>query len=303
MSKRFDGVLYGIAENIRKPLSMLPQNIKQNIEEIRLRKNLPLAVTVLGETVFINVNGQTSFTVGSNTVYVNSVDLQESFRLLSNNSAFAHSEELKKGYLKLKDGSRVGISGEIGKDSVKEINSLNIRIARQINGCALKLAAEYRGENWLIAGPPGCGKTTVLRDFIRLISSGFNGKIYRTAVIDNRGEIWGSGENDLGLATDVLSAQSKAKGIEIALRTLFPEVIAFDEIGTSEEAEQISNSFNAGVSVITTAHIGTVEELTKRNITRQLLSNGYIQKVAVLPRLHGGKIIIRDSESFKNQYA
>ncbi|MBO5321283.1 MAG: Flp pilus assembly complex ATPase component TadA [Clostridia bacterium] len=298
MSKRFENILWGIDGEIRETLNKLPTVTKQNTQEIRLRRGLPLALTVYGETVFVKKDGQTSLYPQNDLQFVSKENVENSFRKLCKNSAFAHEEELKNGYLKLDNGYRAGIFGTVNsKGNMEEVTCINIRIAREIKGVANKIAHSFRGEGWLIAGPPASGKTTFLRDFIRQISNGTGGKNYRVAVIDSRGEIGGSGENDLGLSTDVLNIKDKALGVEIALRTMFPEVIAFDEIGNLEELNQVKQSLNAGVSVITTAHIGSVSELLQRDVTRELLKSGAISRVALLSKALGGEIrVLTDRE-------
>ncbi len=303
MSQRFNEMLYGVGENIRENLCCLSDTVKQNTEEIRLRKGLPLAITVAGETVFVKRGGQTSFYPENGLITVSESDVTQSFRLLCNNSAFAHGEELKNGYIKLKNGSRAGVFGTVNREGqIQDVTGINIRIARQIKGAASHIAMSFRGEGWLLTGPPGCGKTTLLRDFIRQISSGVTGKIYRVAVIDSRGEISGFGSNDLGLATDIINTEEKASGIEIAIRTMFPEVLAFDEIGSMHELERVKDGFNAGVSIITTAHITNAEELLKRDITSSLLKSGVISRVAVLPKLYGGEIKIFTLKELFNDF-
>ena len=301
MSERFNSMLYGVNDKLRDVLYSIPSAVKQSTAEIRIRRGSPLSLTVTGETVFVKNNGQTSFDAGCGLITVTEKDVDECYRLLCSNSVFAHEEELKNGYIRLKNGSRAGVFGSINAEGkISEISSINIRIAREIQGAASGIVKYYRGEGWLIAGPPGCGKTTVLRDFIRQISWGFAEKIYRAAVIDSRGELWGNGANDLGPATDILNIGDKAAGIEIALRTMFPEVIAFDEIGTTEELKRVKESFNAGVSIITTAHTGNWQEMLKRDVTRELLMSGAINRVALLSKMQGGEIKISTAEELLN---
>jgi stage III sporulation protein AA len=291
VGQQFEHLLGSIDGELRTILNKLSPIAKANTQEIRLRQGLPLAITIAGETVFVKQNGQTSLFPDGNLQFVTKANVENSFRGLCKNSAFAHEEELKKGYLKLDNGCRAGIFGTVNASGdMEDITCINIRIAREIKGVANKIATAFRGEGWLIAGPPASGKTTILRDFIRLISNGVGGKSYRVAVIDSRGELSANGCNDLGIATDVLNTSDKALGMEIALRTMFPEVVAFDEIGNTEELIQVKQSFNGGVSVITTAHIGKVSELMAREVTRELLTSGAIKRVAILSKALSGEI-------------
>lgn len=296
-TKRFESVLYGVAPRIRSVLCELPVTVKQNAEEIRLRTGLPVALTVGGETVFIRENGQTSFIITRDLLKAEKCDLEESFRLLCKNSVYAHENELKSGFIIMDNGHRAGVCGTLTEGGVMhDITSVNIRIAREIFGVASDIVREFDGGGLLIAGPPGSGKTTVLRDLVRQLSGGVCGKHYRVAVIDSRGEISGGiggvTGNDLGPDSDVLLTADKAAGIEIAIRTMFPDIVAFDEIGTEEELKKVSESFCAGVTVITTAHIGTAEELMRRRVTAALIESGAVSKIALLPRIHGGAIKI-----------
>ena len=295
--RRFFNTLYAFGERISDILGKLPATLKNNTEEIRLRKGLPLAVTVNGDTVFLKANGGISFDFKDDLAVVTPRDIEESYKRLCGSSAFAHTEQIKDGYIIMKNGNRAGICGEFTDNGfIKDVKAINVRIAREIFGAANDIVKNFEGESILIAGPPGCGKTTVLRDLIRQLSGGINGKYYRTAVIDSRGEISGGGVNDLGYCTDLISIKDKAKGIEIALRTMFPEIIAFDEIGSLSELERVKESMFSGTTVITTAHIGSAEELFEREITRKLITEGIVKKTVLLPRLHGGKLEIINSE-------
>ena len=306
--KRFESILYAVSPRVKEVLLKLSPTVKSNTSEIRLRTGLPLALTVASETVFVRQNGQTQFFLSNDLFKISKPDLEESFKNLCNNSVFAHENELQNGFIIMKNGCRAGVGGNINeKGSFKDISSINIRIGREIIGSSNEIMRSYSLGGLLIAGPPGSGKTTVLRDVIRQLSNGSTGRLTRVAVIDSRNEISGSQfgvcANDLGANTDVLLTESKAKGIEIALRTLFPNVIAFDEIATELELKSVAESFCSGVSIITTAHAGSICELKKRSVTKALLNSGAIDQVAFLPNIHGGKItILNTKEIMKNAY-
>ena len=190
---------------------------------------------------------------------------------------------------------------------MSDISSVNIRIAHEIPGAANDIARAYKPGGLLIAGPPGSGKTTVLRDLIRQLAGGVCGKIYRIAVIDSRGEISGSFDgkcgNDLGAGSDVLLTTDKAAGIEMAVRTMFPDIVAFDEIGNEAELKRVSESFCSGVDIITTAHAGSIADLKRRRIIAALISSGAVASIAMLPEIHGGTVKIIKAEELENGVA
>lgn len=290
--ERFEDSLYAVGEGLRKTLFLLSPDIKACVQEIRLRVNRPVALTVNGESLFVNIDSSISQFPCGNSLIARKSDIDESFRLICGCSVYAHTEELKQGFVIMKNGNRAGVCGTLSEQGMMHsISSLNIRIAREILGAADELLANYKGGGLLIAGPPGSGKTTLLRDFIRGLSEN---RQKRIAVIDSRGEISGSFtgicQNDLGSNTDILLTNDKAAGIDIAIRTMFPEAVAFDEIGTEEELKSLQNGFNCGADIITTAHISSPDDLLSRSVTANLIGSGVISLIAVLSQRVGGKI-------------
>ncbi|EIA23008.1 Stage III sporulation protein AA, partial [Candidatus Arthromitus sp. SFB-2] len=146
---------------------------------------------------------------------------------------------------------------------------LNIRICKEVMGFGRKFINYiYKGGeilNTLIISPPKCGKTTLLRDLSKIISNGDSplNRGFKVSVIDERSEIAASFRGipqlDVGIRTDVYDNCLKSKGIILAIRSMAPEVIICDEIGTREDFESVLIAYNSGVSIISTIH-GSSEE-------------------------------------------
>ena len=285
---RFSSLLAYFPKNIGERLQSIPLSIQSSAEEIRLRAGGVLSVMGNGEINFVQNGGGTATFITGNEFYVSNDELNETVKRLCNNSVYSHIKEMNNGYIALKDGNRAGVSGNFLGENINEFSSINIRIAREVLGAADFLIKDYCGGGVLFAGPPASGKTTVLRDFVRQLSNGKTGRFYKISVVDTRGEISafsdGRVQNDVGINTDVLFGIEKGRGRELALRTLSPDIIAFDEIGSREELLGVNESLNAGAYVVTSSHIGNKKELMKREITRELLLSGAIKTVVVLNR-------------------
>ncbi len=293
-SSVFDSALYPLPQEIAEILKRLPLCIKNNTYEIRLRDGKPLCLTA-DRIFYISADGEAGITLPQNPLIVNSEQLYEALCRLTGHSVYTRAQELKNGYVSMKHGHRAGVCGRFQSGYFKEISSVNIRIARQRIGSASRLYDKV-GRGILIAGSPGSGKTTVLRDLVRELSD--RGK--RISLIDTRGElaaaVGGKATLDVGVNTDVISGGDKAKGAQIALRTLFPEYIAFDEIGDTAELETVSECFFSGTGIITTAHAKDINELMSRGVTAKLLSLGAIEYVALLPPAIGEEIKVISTE-------
>lgn len=278
----FDKTILQIADRIRTTLTFIPQEIKQKCEEIRLRVGLPVCLTVGGKVLFVCQNSMVSNVLSKNCLIATRKDIEQTLSLLCNRSVYLHEGEIKQGFVSLPHGGRAGVCGVFNEDGMlMSVTSINIRIARQIFDCA-NVLLPYTSGGLLIAGPPASGKTTMLRDLIRLLSNGEYGGYRRIAVVDSRGEISGGGSLDTGINTDVLYTRNKADGTDIALRTMFPDIIAFDELGTNAELQSVRDCFNAGVTIITTAHCCNKADITRRDVTREIVQSGAISSVALL---------------------
>lgn len=283
----FDDAILQLDDRIKRTLQFIPEDIKKKCEEIRLRAGLPLCLTVGGRVMFVCKNSAVSEFLPKNCFIVTHKEVMQTLSLLCKNSLYMYESEIRQGFVSLSGGNRAGVCGVFNADGMLvSVTSINIRIARQIFDCA-RVLLPYTNGGLLIAGPPSSGKTTILRDLVRLISNGENGLYRRVAVIDSRGEISGGGALDTGINTDVLYTKDKAVGALIALRTMFPDYIFFDEIGTKAELQSVRECFNAGATVITTAHCKETEDIMRRDVTCEIIKSGAIDKVVLLSQKVG----------------
>ena len=166
---------------------------------------------------------------------------------------------------------------------LRQISSLCIRVARDFPGISQSLA--YLSGSILILGRPGTGKTTLLRDLIRLRSDVGKGSI---AVIDERGELFPAGVKT-GFRTDVLTGCSKEQGIEMVIRTMGPSAIAVDEITSEQDCQALLKAGWCGVDLLATAHAAGREDLYARPVYRPLVNS----------RLFDTLVILQPDKSFK----
>lgn len=223
-------------------------------------------------------------------------------------SLYAYEDELRQGYITIEGGHRVGIAGQAVQESegairtIKHISAINIRVAHQILRAADPVLpyvyAKGMIRNTLIVSPPGCGKTTLLRDLVRQISCGNAYGPGRTVgIVDERSEIagcyMGQPQNDLGPRSDVLDACPKALGMMMLLRSMSPAVLAVDELGSKEEIRALRMAASCGVSLVATIHGMDMQDVQGKPEMGALLSEGIFTCMLLLGRDVQGNCRVR----------
>lgn len=313
-----DEVLPFLARRVGSCLEGMPLPVVERLEEIRLRLWRPLMVVMCDEDLVLRGDGRPASEPADGYV-VTDRDILETLELVSDSSIYALEEELRHGFVTLRGGHRVGLAGRVMVENgrvkgIKQVSGFNVRVSREVPGAADPILGYVLREgecsiyNTLIVSPPRCGKTTILRDLLRQLSDGtpWLGRMgLKVGVVDERSEIaaclGGVPQNDVGVRTDVLDGCPKALGMMMLLRSLSPDVIGTDEIGSEEDARAIGEAVNAGVRIVATAHASTVVELERRASLRGLMRGEAFQRIVFLGRSRGvGSLeAILDAVSFE----
>ncbi len=281
---------------IGKAVRNISDGFFEDIREIRLRVGRPAAVTLKNSVRYIMPDGNLTY-AAETAPEISPEDIKRTFEAVCQYSIHSYQKEISEGFITVKGGHRVGLCGTFSGGTVKNIGSLNFRAAREIIGCSDELFGQFFGKglcSLLIAGPPGSGKTTVLRDLSRNL-----GRIYRTVLIDERGElaaVWnGIPQNDIGINTDVFDGYNKYDGIMTAVRVMSPQVIICDEIGTESDLAAVTAASHSGIYVIASIHASSSDELGYKGIGRHMFGN-----IAVLSETGSYSEIIKGERTVKN---
>lgn len=275
-------------------LQIPPAEIKE-MEEIRVRVSRPLEICINGVVKYF-------------PYIVTAADAVHLLNKISHYSIYALEEELKRGYITIEGGHRVGLAGKVileeGKvKAIRDVSSFNIRIAREKIGIADPIISALYDKHWfhtMIIGPPQTGKTTLLRDIARIISSGDKEGRFPAAkvgIVDERSEIAGcvSGvpQMTFGPRVDVMDACPKAEGMMMMIRSMSPEVLIVDEIGRKEDSEAIMEAVNAGIKLMMTTHGESLEEIRNRPSLKKILDENIFQRFIILSRADGPGTVTR----------
>lgn len=277
MVNGIDGFFKYIPPRLTKLIVSLPTPLLEKINEIRLRLEAPFSLTLGGKNLLLDKDGNPCTL--KNAVCATKKEMEECLSLLSQGSLYTYDDTIKTGYIPIQDGGRAGVCGEAILQNgevrgFKEIYSINLRLHRHVPFFASELIKFYAREGicgTLIYSPPAMGKTTFLRSVAYLLSEGRNIRPFRVGIVDERCEIFIRGISD-GLI-DVISNCPKAYGIELLCRTMSPEVIICDEIGSGEQ-DAVINAQNTGVHLIASAHGNSIDGLRRRPFIKKMLEAG-----------------------------
>lgn len=290
MDACFEKAVSFLSPGIRSVLLMLDEPAQRDTFEIRLRAEQPVVLFGKSGSALLQRDGTLSVSKLDTALYCTAEQLSDTFHRLCNYSVHTHIRAMTQGYVATNGGDRVGVAGTAVCDengnivSVREITALNVRVARDIPGCAdglLELFQPDQPQSVLIAGAPSSGKTTLLRDLARQLSSFASGRRFKIAVLDPRCELFPKNSRP-GVNCDVFSAYPGRLAVPMAVRTFSPQLIVCDEVATMEEAAAIETGVNTGVRFLASIHAGSKRDLLSRGLFRYLLERCGFETVVLL---------------------
>lgn len=300
-SKRFDIAAQSLSRRLSDYFLALESHEKERIREIRVRARRPVIVITDSGVEFAACTGRLTQVYSDLVIKTDEQELQEIFKRLCGYSVHSFKDAINRGYITVAGGHRAGVAGtavtENGRvTAVRDICSINLRIAREIKGAADEIyKTEYANglSSIIVAGPPASGKTTILRDLARQLSDCRKGECRKTFVCDERGEIGASfsgiAQNDLGINCDLLTSYPKSEGIMIGLRSFSPDIIICDEVATYEEVQAVEAGVNSGVHFALSIHARSERELKTKPILKRILMTGEFDRVILLSGKQVGK--------------
>lgn len=245
--------------------------------EIRLRKNFPVLLKLLNENCYLGESGKTrlkerAFVCGED-------DINYVIESVTERSLYAFNEEIKSGFLTAKNGVRIGLCGECVCEedkvvTIKNISSLNIRIPREIKGCADVVFNRVFSDgikNTLIIAPPSMGKTTILKDLVRKINISYDLSVL---IIDERGEF----TSVIGEHIDKIVYSDKYFALTYGLRSMSPDVVVTDELCSERDFFCAKSASDSGIKIIASIHAADLNEV----LSKKIFIEGVFERYAVI---------------------
>ena len=280
---------------------------EKRIQEIRLRSDLPVMIMRDGGEYFLDGSGGYTDNLAA-AYYTDGQEVDEVLNHICHYSLYAYEDELRQGFITVAGGHRIGVAGHAVLEAdgqvrtLKHISYMNIRVSHQVKGAGNKVLPHLyqNGEllNTLIISPPGCGKTTLLRDLARQVSDGNTyGSGQSVCIVDERSEIagcyLGKPQNDVGIRTDVLDACPKAIGMMMLLRAMSPKVIAIDELGGTADIDAVHLAASCGSRLLATIHGEDIEDVRHKPGMDSLFQENIFQCFILLEK-KDGKCVVKD---------
>lgn len=277
-------------------MKWLPEELKKEVCEIRLRKDAPLSISTYNKNLFLDKNGKITGKI-KDSIVCNPHHLTTAVNRFCQGSVYRYMSTINSGFIVTPEGVRVGVCGEGIYDggkisSVSSFTSVNIRLSHNIENAGDLLSryiARNKGTSLLIVSPPGYGKTTVIRSVAKALGNGRFSAPMKVSVIDERGEILPDGGAGL---IDRFLGYSKPHGIEIAVRLFTPDYIICDEIGLFDDTQAILSVQNSGVPFIATAHGNNLSDVLKRPNIKELIEHKVFDTFVKLEKNEEGAICV-----------
>ncbi|MBN8432808.1 stage III sporulation protein AA [Priestia flexa] len=284
-----DEIVAIFPEGIKRNVQPYIQRYIDTLEEVRIRIGRPIELTIDSQPVFLSY-----VVTAEDTLFI--------LNKLSHFSIYMIEEELKKGYVTIEGGHRVGLAGKVITENghvrvIRDVTSFNIRVAKEQIGIAEPLIPLLYQSRWLstiLIGPPQTGKTTMIRDLARMMSTGNRQRkieAVKVGIVDERSEIAGCvkgvPQHTFGTRIDVLDSCPKAEGMMMMIRSMSPNVLIVDEVGSEEDCQAVLEAVNAGVQVFMTVHGYDLFDLNKRPSLKQLIELEVFERYMVLTNENG----------------